>query len=127
MYTDAQQALTTLRAQGETPCLLPQNLVEFWAVTTRPVLRNGLGFSSAQAEAELSQIEALFPVLPDVPAVFPEWRRIVIAHGVVGVNVYDARLVAAMLVHGVTHLLTFNADDFRRYSGITVVRPHEVR
>jgi hypothetical protein len=37
--------------------------------------------------------------------------------------VHDARLVAAMHVHGVTHLLTLNVRDFARYPGITVVHP----
>ncbi len=43
-----------------------------------------------------------------------------------GVNVHDARLVAAMLVHGLTHILTFNTPDFRRFSQITVVHPSEI-
>ena len=35
----------------------------------------------------------------------------------------DARLVAAMTVHGVRHVLTFNGEDFSRYPGITVLDP----
>ncbi len=31
-------------------------------------------------------------------------------------NVHDARLTAAMLVHGLTHILTFNISDFARYT-----------
>ena len=31
-----------------------------------------------------------------------------------------------MLVHGITHVLTFNVADFARYSEITVVHPHDV-
>jgi len=52
-------------------------------------------------------------------------QLLVIAHAVMGVNVHDARLVAAMLVHGLTHILTFNTADFRRFSQITVVHPSE--
>jgi hypothetical protein len=33
------------------------------------------------------------------------------------------RLVAAMLVHGITHILTFNTKDFARYSEIIAVNP----
>jgi hypothetical protein len=40
-----------------------------------------------------------------------------------GVQVREARLVAAMHVHGVTHLLTLNDQDFTRFDGITVVDP----
>ena len=53
-------------------------------------------------------------------------RRLVVAYSVVGVKVHDARLVAAMLVHGVTHLLTLNTNDFTRYSSITAVHPRTV-
>ena len=47
-------------------------------------------------------------------------------HPVSGKQAYDARLVAAMKVHKVTHLLTFNSEDFKRYEGITVVSPSSV-
>ena len=31
-----------------------------------------------------------------------------------------------MNTHRITHLLTFNTDDFKRYDGITVVNPSSV-
>jgi hypothetical protein len=34
--------------------------------------------------------------------------------------------VAAMKVHGVTHVLPFNADDFKRFDGIETTRPEDV-
>ena len=46
-----------------------------------------------------------------------------VAHAVSGVQVHDARLVAAMHVHAVTHLLTLNDRDFTRYPDITAVNP----
>ena len=39
-------------------------------------------------------------------------------------QVHDANIVAAMLAHGETRLLTFNAADFRRFASlIEVVAP----
>jgi predicted nucleic acid-binding protein len=58
--------------------------------------------------------------------IYLEWLRLVRAHNVMGVNVYDTRLVAVMLVYGLTHLLTFNTDGFRRFTEITVVHPSEL-
>ena len=66
---------------------------------------------------------ALFPLLLDPPTLFSEWEQLVTTHAVVGTNAHDARLVAVMLVHGVTHLLTFNTSDFTRFPGITVLDP----
>jgi predicted nucleic acid-binding protein len=40
-----------------------------------------------------------------------------------GKQVHDTRLVAAMIVHRVTHLLTLDAGDFLRFPEITVVHP----
>ena len=67
-------------------------------------------------------IERILTLLPDSPATYPEWKRLVIKHSVQGSKVHDTRLVAAMNVHGVGRILTFNADDFRRY-GIEVLDP----
>jgi predicted nucleic acid-binding protein len=72
---------------------------------------------------EISSIEALFTLLPDIPGIYSEWKRIVAQHDVQGVKVYDARLVAIMTVYGVDSVLTFNIADFKRYSNITALHP----
>lgn len=106
----------------------PQNLVEFWNVATRPAVNNGLGLSLADAEWQLRLAERVFPLLADSPAVYPEWRRLVVAYGVSGVKVHDARLVAFMRAYGITHILTLNTADFVRYSpeGVVAVDPRTV-
>ena len=63
---------------------------------------------------------------PDGVDTFPEWERIVSQHQVSGKQVHDARLVAAMMSHRVTHILTFNTADFTRYTEITVVQPQSL-
>ena len=47
------------------------------------------------------------------------------ACAVSGVQVHDARLVAAMRVHGLDRLLTLNVADFSRYPGIVAVHPRD--
>ena len=118
-------AVRTLRAGRHKLRATPQNFVEFWNVATRPIERNGFGLVPARADRLLRLVERLFPLLPDSPAVYPEWRRLVVSFGVSGVQVHDARIVAAISVHGVTHILTFNTTDFVRYStrGIVAVDP----
>jgi hypothetical protein len=65
-------------------------------------------------------------LLSDNEAVYHEWRKIIVRHAVSGVQVHDARLVAAMHVRQVNHILTLNVADFSRYSGITVLHPSVV-
>lgn len=125
-YQVALDATDALGRRGDTPCLLPQVLYELWVVATRPAAVNGLGFSAAQATAELARVQALFPLLADTPAIFPEWQRLVTAHAVMGRNAHDTRLVAAMIVHGLTHILTFNVGHFVRYPGIIALDPAAV-
>ena len=74
----------------------------------------------------MSQLEAVLLLLPDVPAIFPEWRRLVTAHGVEGVDVFDARLVAIMHVFGIRDLLTFNGADFTSYPALNVTDPSTI-
>src|SRR5271157_459643 len=61
----------------------------------------------------------------DDPAIYPIWKGLIIAHRVPGTQVYNARLVAAMLAHGIDRILTFNVADFSRY-GVTVLHPAAV-
>lgn len=126
MYEDAVNATNALLRRGEELYIAPQNLIEFWNVYTRPVDRNGLGHTAVAAAAEVNRLKAFFLLLLDTPAIYQEWERLVVTYGVIGVNVHDARLVAAMLVHGLTHILTFNTTDFARYAEITAIHPAAV-
>ena len=90
---------------------------------TRPRERNGFGLSTAEANAQAALLESRFTLLPDNMRIHPAWRELVVSHSVSGVQVHDARLVAAMRVHGISHLLTLNRTDFLRYRDITVVDP----
>jgi len=119
----ARTAIKTLLRQGESICVTPQNLIELWNVSTRPVEVNGLGMSLDDTDRNLVRCESIFTVLPETPAIFPEWKRLVRASGVSGLKVHDARIVASMNVHGVKSILTFDVEDFKRYPGITVVHP----
>jgi predicted nucleic acid-binding protein len=126
-YGIVRSAVDALAARGDQLYFVSQNLVEFWNVCTRPANRNGLGLSGAETNTRATLIESRFTFLPDTPRVHAAWRRLVTAHSVVGVQVHDARLVAAMLVHGVQQLLTLNDRDFVRYSGVSVLHPRDVK
>lgn len=65
-------------------------------------------------------------MLPDSLAVHEEWRKLLVTHSISGVQVHDARLVAAMRVHGVKRILTFNHKDFARFTDIEAGHPRNV-
>jgi predicted nucleic acid-binding protein len=118
----AARALDLLRAEEELLNVTSQNLVELWAAATRPLGENGLGFTVEQVIRELEQIKRFWALLPEVP-LHGEWERLVKAHRVSGKNTHDTRLVAAMHLHGIEKILTFNVKDFVRYGDITVLDP----
>ena len=127
MYPLAEGAIQRLPKQGTDLHIVPQNLVELWVVATRPVTSNdGLGMSVEQAAAELTRLKTLFTFLADTPAIHPVWEALVMQHRVSGKPAHDARLVAAMRVHGLASILTFNTSDFTRYPGIEAVHPADV-
>lgn len=119
-------ALALLVKQGTTLRCTHQNIAELWNVMTRPVGRNGLGLTCNDAESEVRAIERGMTLLPDSEAVYQEWRKIVFQYGVSGVQVHDARLAAAMYVHRVDHILTFNVTDFGRFRGLTPLHPNQL-
>lgn len=106
--------------------IVPQNLYELWAVATRPTGENGLGLSVTQAKAALESAKRMSSLLPDNSHVTAEWERLVFENDVKGKSAHDARLVAAMLAHDITQLLTFNGRDFSRYPGITILDPADL-
>lgn len=126
MYAEARRAATSLIRSQNQLSIIAQNLMEFWAVATRPQANNGLALAVSETAAHLTTFQRTFTLLPDTPDIFSEWTRLVERHSVVGRQAHDARLVAAMLVHGISHLLTFNGADFKRYNEITVVNPQTV-
>jgi predicted nucleic acid-binding protein len=122
-YQLALDATDRLGKQGHTLCLVPQNFYEFWVASTRPLAQNGRGKTPDEVMAEFSFFETHFAVFSDTQAVFDEWKRLMAAYKVIGKPSHDARFVAAMIAHGITHILTFNDQDFRRYTAITALSP----
>ena len=126
MCRNARDAIIALRRRGDRLFLVPQNLVEFWVVASRPIAQNGLGMSALQTTAQTARLKRFFPVLPDTSDIHPEWERLVAEHQVLGKTAHDARFVAAMKIHGLKSILTYNAQHFARFPGIQALHPQDV-
>lgn len=126
LYPLADGAISRLRIEQRRLHLVPQNFVELWVVATRPASQNGLGMPVSEVVAELARLKNFFTVLPENDDIYPAWERLVVEYQVVGKPAHDARLVAAMLVHGITDILTFDKTGFTRYVAINAVHPVDV-
>lgn len=131
-HTDPQQldirtALGLIRSKGHTLAVCPQNIAEFWNVSTRPTsARGGYGKNVATTQLRVQFIERHARMLVESFAAYQQWRDLLIQYRIQGVAVHDARLVSMMQNAGVRHILTLNGSDFVRYTGITVVSPKDI-
>jgi predicted nucleic acid-binding protein len=125
-YPLVVSAIETALQSDAALCYTSQNVGEFWNTCTRPLERNGYGLSPQEADRRAAIFESKLRLLPDSLAVHQEWRRLLVTHSVSGIQVHDARLVAAMRVHALKRILTFNEKDFTRYPGIEAVHPRSL-
>lgn len=74
----AREAIRRIIRRGDILCICPQNLVELWNVSTRPVNVNGLGLGVSETRRNIARCEAFFRLLPETPDIFQEWKRLVV-------------------------------------------------
>jgi predicted nucleic acid-binding protein len=125
-HQEVRQAVLRLTGQGAELHFGTQNAVEFWVVVTRPVAVNGIGLPADRAGQEVAGLFGPFTLLPDPPDLVTRWLELCTRYRVLGRQAHDTRLVALMLAHQVTYILTLNAADFARYTEITVLQPADV-
>jgi len=125
-YPVVVAAIEAALLRGSVLCYTSQNVGEFWNACTRPHHRNGYGLSPQETDRRAKYFEEKLQLLPDSLAVHQHWRKLLVTHNISGVQVHDARLVAAMRVHDVRQILTFNDKDFARYRDIEAVHPRSI-
>ena len=106
--------------------IVPQILYEFWVVATRSTKANGLQMTPTEARRSIDGFLASMILLPDNEAVFHRWFELSQRYAVKGTPNHDLRIVAAMSVHRVERLLTFNRRHFAKFREVEVVEPTEV-
>ncbi len=75
---------------------------------------------------ELLEIRAVFPCLIEPADMADRWQQVVTKHRVLGKQAHDARLFAVMGAYDIQYILTYNTDDFIRYSAITPITPSAI-
>lgn len=126
-YAQAQNAINRLLQQDVELNIVPQNLFEFWVVATRPANVNGLGLTVEEATHEMALLKRLFAIKAGSPLILTVWENLVVKYQVKGKQGHDTRLVAAMITYKISHLLTFNVEDFTRFSEIIAIAPQTIQ
>ena len=115
-HAAALRALNTWPARGVTLFVSGQVLREYLSVATRSPKGNGLGLSPAEAVGNVRALLTRLHLLEESERCRERLLALIGEHGVSGKQVHDANIVATMLGHGVTRLITFNEEDFRRFA-----------
>ena len=116
-FPSAANAIKCYKVQGNPLILIPQAVYEFWAVATRPVKeRGGLGFTVQHAKQCIQRFFRLAEFHEDDPSVYEIWEDVVEQFEVKGKKSHDARIVAAMIAHNCSDILTYDERDFSRYT-----------
>lgn len=110
----ARTALQDHSKGGARLCLSRQILREYLAVVTRPQLFAN-PMTMLEALADIERFAATFDILEDGPEVGALLDELCRSVAVAGRQVHDANIVATMLAHGETRLLTANRGDFQRF------------
>jgi len=105
-------------------CICPQVICEFYAVVTNPRrVTNPISAEEATAEIEkylyAQNILMIYPGPGIMEAILDLLKR----YGVTKQKIFDLQLVATMLINNVTHIYTFNKDDFSQFKEIEVLEP----
>lgn len=88
--------------------------------------RQGPCLSPDDAMARISKFKTDFAMFPEAPDIFPQWERLVSTYKPRSRVVFDLRLVAAMVVHGIPEILSFNDLDFTAFTEISAVNPFDL-
>lgn len=116
-YQAATDALIRLEDENRELVVSRQILREFLVAVTRPQ-QEVPPKPRREAIAEVRRLVEIYPLLEDGVGVTDQLLRLMQRIEIGGKQVHDANIVATMLAHGVTRLLTFNGADFRRFNGL---------
>lgn len=103
--------------------LLPQIILEFYAITTNQK-RFPAPLSPGTAWEQIELLSALFPVIDVAPQAISKLKAI--APSVRGGEVFDAYIAAQMKQAGISVICTYNRKHFEQHEGIFPLAPEEI-
>ena len=112
----AKKAIQKAREQSIELLVSQQVLREYIAVTTRFSV-SGSGIPLREIVENVQTFQTEFTILSENPRILKQLIDLVQEIPMAGKQVHDANIVATMLVYGIDYLLTYNIDDFKRFSG----------
>jgi predicted nucleic acid-binding protein len=98
-----------------------QILREYLVVATRPVDRNGLGLPPSKACVNVDLFRECSDFLGENDTTARLLMTLVKDHDLKGKRIHDAGVAATMRAHGLSHLKTWNHDDFKIFDDLILL------
>jgi len=114
-HAPARAAIGRLEREGAALWISRQVLREYMVTVTRPNPAGVPPMTRTEAVMAVEGFLTAFAIAEDGPPATANLLKLIRSVPVAGKQVHDANIVATMLTHGVTRLLTFNGSDFRRF------------
>ena len=121
-HQTSRTAVETLVDHGDTMCVAPQTIAEFWNIVTRPSPR-GLSWTASQTRKAIGEWESAFLLLDEAPDIYPLWRDRCAANNITGARVFDVRLAVIAEKYDIDKVMTFNATDFASLTTVVMLTP----
>ncbi len=120
-HVRAHQLFGRCRSAGVHPTWCGQIMREYLVVATRPIAANGLGLSLIDALENVTRLRRRLVLLDETEQVSLKLLELVRDSETTGKRIHDANLAAVALTHGVTAIVTLDADGFGAYRGVKVL------
>ena len=120
-HAAASAGLRQADAAGLELWISSQIVREYLAAVTRPQPNAPAPLTMPMAVDQVRLLLQRFQAIEDGSEVRARLLSLLTSYPVAGRQVHDANIVATMLANGITHLLTFNVGDFRRFSGLIAI------
>ncbi len=114
----ARKVIATHNRSGIHLGVSGQIIREYLVVATRVPEANGLGLGSDEALSNVEVFRQRLVFFDETEAVSNELRSLIGSCELTGKRIHDANVVATMLTHGLSKLITENQGDFSVFSDI---------
>jgi len=121
-HAAARTLLEAARAEVAILYVTPQILCEFYSVMTNP-RRVARPRTADEAMTVLSDMLTFLHVLPVPASTMDRLLDLLRRHPVIGSDVFDLHIIAAMQANSIDRIYTFNIADFKAFPELSVVTP----
>lgn len=114
------KAIDDHAAAGKFLCISPQILREFFAVSTnKKIFKKPL--TCKQAAKKIKEFMDVFTMIYETEDTMHSLLALLEKHPIIRQKIHDMNIIATMKDNGVSHLMTFNRDDFKGIKEITLL------